>query len=63
MDLFPIYVRQGKSRTRYKVGYINASGAVVIDPTFDDGTRYYEGQAPVKVGVATGASSMPLELS
>ncbi|MGA9554960.1 MAG: WG repeat-containing protein, partial [Candidatus Sulfotelmatobacter sp.] len=50
MDLFPIYVRQGKSRTRYKVGYINVSGLVVIDPIFDDGTRYYEGLASVKVG-------------
>ena len=50
MDLFPIYVRQGKSRTRYKVGYINSTGATVIDPVFDDGTRFYEGLASVKVG-------------
>jgi hypothetical protein len=50
MDLFPIYVRQGKSRTRHKVGYIDASGTVVIDPIFDDGTRFYDGLASVKVG-------------
>lgn len=50
MDLFPIYVRQGKSRTRYKVGYINSTGAMVVDPVFDDGTRFYEGLASVKVG-------------
>jgi hypothetical protein len=54
MDLFPIYVRQGKSRTRYKVGYIDATGAVVIDPIFDDGTRFYEGLASVKVGCHWG---------
>jgi hypothetical protein len=50
MDLFPIYVRQGKSRTRCKVGYINSTGAAVIDPVFDDGTRFYEGLASVKIG-------------
>jgi hypothetical protein len=50
MDLFPIYVRQGKSRTRYKVGYINSKGTGVIDPIFDDGTRFYEGLASVRVG-------------
>jgi hypothetical protein len=49
MDLFPIYVRQVKSRTRYKVGYINSNGAVVIDPIFDDGTRFYEGLASVRI--------------
>jgi len=31
--LFPIFVRQGRSRTRFKVGYINQTGDVVIDPT------------------------------
>ncbi len=50
MDLFPIYVRQGKSGTRYKVGYINCDGAVVIDPVFDDGTRFHEELASVRVG-------------
>jgi hypothetical protein len=54
MDLFPIYVRQGKSPTRYKVGYINSAGATVIDPVFDDGTRFYEGLASVKVGPRWG---------
>jgi hypothetical protein len=48
--LFPIFVRQGKSRTRFKVGYINQTGNVVIDPKYDEGTNFYEGLASVKVG-------------
>jgi WG repeat protein len=50
VDPFPIYVRQGRSRTRYKVGYINGVGVIVIEPIFDDGARFYEGLAAVKVG-------------
>src|SRR5690348_1770276 len=45
--LFPIFVRQGRSRTRSKVGYIDEQGHVV-EPLFDDGTRFYEGLAAVK---------------
>jgi hypothetical protein len=48
--LFPIFVRQGKSRTRHKVGYINGSGQTIIDPLFSDGTSFNEGLAAVKVG-------------
>src|SRR5581483_11954601 len=29
--LFPIFVRQGRSRTRYKVGYIDHSGSIKIE--------------------------------
>ena len=47
--LFPIFVRQGKSRTRFKVGYINGKGEVVVAPIFDEGTRFYEGLAAVRV--------------
>lgn len=54
-SLFPIFVRQGKSRSRFKVGYINQTGNVVIDPVFDDGTRFYEGLASVKVRGRWGA--------
>lgn len=47
--MFPIFVRQGRSKTRYKVGYINLEGKIVIDPVFDEGTLFYEGLASVKV--------------
>src|SRR3954468_18090791 len=47
--LFPVHVRQGRSRTRFKVGYIDLRGHTVIDPVFDDGTRFYEGLAAVRV--------------
>jgi len=48
--LFPIFVRQGRSRTRFKVGYINQTGNLVIDPKFDEGTNFYEELASVRVG-------------
>src|SRR5258708_1778845 len=45
--LFPIFVRQGRSKTRAKVGYIDRDGQVVIDPIYDQGTRFSEGLAAV----------------
>lgn len=53
--LFPIFVRQGRSRTRFKVGYIDQNGSVAIEPIFDDGSRFYEGLASVRVGNKWGA--------
>jgi len=47
--LFPIFVPQGKSRTRYRVGYIDCEGSLVIDPIFNQGTRFVEGMASVQV--------------
>ena len=47
--LFPVFVRQGTSRTRFKVGYINRLGETVVAANFDDGTRFYEGLAAVRV--------------
>jgi hypothetical protein len=47
--LYPIFIRQGKSKTRFKVGYINHTGKGAIDPIFDYGTRFYEGLAAVEV--------------
>lgn len=47
--LFPLFVRQGKSRTRFKVGYMNRLGETVIAAIFDDGTRFSEGLAAVRV--------------
>ena len=33
--LYPIFVRQGRSKKRYKAGYINRAGQVVIEPIYD----------------------------
>ena len=46
-SLFPIFVRQGRSRTRFKVGYIDKQGRVAIAPLFDGGTRFHDGLAAV----------------
>ena len=34
--LFPIFVREGRSRKRYKAGYVNHLGETVIPPTFEE---------------------------
>ena len=47
--MFPIFVAQGKSQTRFKVGYIDQTGRVIVDPVFEDGTLFYEGLAAVKI--------------
>jgi hypothetical protein len=47
--LFPIFVPQGKSKTRYRVGYIDHEGKLVIDPVFNQGTLFAEGTAAVQV--------------
>ena len=52
--LFPFFLRQGKSRTRCKVGYMDRDGRTVIDPVFSDGTGFSEGFAAVKVGKSWG---------
>jgi hypothetical protein len=52
--LFPILVRQGRSRTRYRVGYIDRSGKQVIEPQFDDGDWFSEGLAAIKLGKKWG---------
>ncbi|MFP5235255.1 MAG: WG repeat-containing protein [Acidobacteriota bacterium] len=48
-ELFPIFVPQGKSKTRYRVGYIDHNGRVAIDPSFNEGTTFAEGTACVQV--------------
>src|SRR5271168_4335920 len=53
-DLFPIFVPRGKSKTKYKVGYIDASGRVVVEARFDEGTRFFEHFAAVAVGKLWG---------
>jgi hypothetical protein len=47
--IHPIFIRKGRSRTSFKVGYVNQRGQIVIDPIFDEGTRFYDGLASVKV--------------
>jgi hypothetical protein len=47
--LYPIFVAQGKSQTRFRVGYINYDGLVVIEPVYSFGTLFYEGLAAVQV--------------
>lgn len=49
LPLFPIFVRQSRSRTRYKVGYIDKQGKVVIEPVFNEGIRFCQGLAAVSV--------------
>ena len=56
-ELFPIFVRQGRSPQRYKAGYINRDGAVQIEPLFDDAGTFSEGLATIKVGALWGAIS------
>ncbi|MGB6193357.1 MAG: WG repeat-containing protein [Terracidiphilus sp.] len=48
-QLFPIFVPQGKSKTRYRVGYIDCQGKLVIDPLFNKGTMFVDGTASVQV--------------
>ena len=48
-ELFPIFVPQSESKTRYRVGYIDQSGKLVIDSGFNQGTLFVEGRASVQV--------------
>jgi hypothetical protein len=53
--LFPIYVREGRSRKRYKAGYVNRLGDVAIPPKFEDAYPFCNGLAAVKQGEKWGA--------
>lgn len=53
--LFPIFVRQGRSREHYKSGYINSEGTIVIKPRFDHALPFSEGLASVQIGEKWGA--------
>src|ERR1700758_1978840 len=46
---FPIFVPQNGSKTRYKVGYVDKQGKLRAAPTFDDGTRFHNGYAAIKI--------------
>jgi hypothetical protein len=48
--LFPVYVREGRSRKRYKAGYINCAGEIVIPAQYEDAYPFRNGLAAVKQG-------------
>ena len=48
--LFPVFVRHGRSSKRFKVGYMDHEGRLVLDAVYDGGTRFYEGLASVRIG-------------
>jgi hypothetical protein len=43
--LYPVYVRQGRSPKKYKTGFIDAAGNLIIEPRFEDARPFYEGLA------------------
>jgi hypothetical protein len=53
--LFPIFVREGRSRKRYKAGYIDYVGNIVIPPTFQYAYPFRNGVATVKQNGLWGA--------
>lgn len=55
VGLFPIFVREGRSRKRYKAGYINRYGEVVIPAIFDHAYPFRNGLASVKKSDLWGA--------
>jgi WG containing repeat len=53
--LFPIFVKEGRSRKRYKAGYINCVGNIVIPPTFQHAYPFRNGVATVRHNGLWGA--------
>lgn len=53
--LFPIFVREGRSRKRYKAGYINRLGEIVVPPTYDHSYPFWNGLASMRQGEMWGA--------
>jgi len=53
--LFPIFVREGRSRKKFKAGYINNNGEVVVPAAFDYGYPFREGLASFRKGDLWGA--------
>src|ERR1700691_3755348 len=54
-NLYPVYVRQGRSPKSYKAGFIDATGKTVIEPTFEDARPFSEGLASVQLNEKWGA--------
>lgn len=53
--LYPIFVRIGRDRNKYKAGFIDISGTIVIDPIFEDARPFREGLASVMLNGKWGA--------
>jgi WG containing repeat len=47
--LYPIYVRQGRNPDKYKAGFIDTGGRVVIHAKYDDARSFKEGFAAVQL--------------
>src|SRR5580704_839726 len=54
-QLYPIYLRQGRSPKRYKAGFINRAGDTVIEPQFEDASPFSDGLASVQMNGMWGA--------
>ena len=52
---FPVFVQQGRSRKRYKAGYINCLGEIVLPAVFEEAYPFRNGLASVKQGGRWGA--------
>lgn len=53
--LLPVFVRTGRSRTKYKAGFIDTSGAIVVPPVYDYAHPFRNDRAAVRIGEAWGA--------
>ena len=53
--LLPVFLRQGRSSKRYKAGFIDSEGRIVIEPRFAKAGTFWEGLAPVKIADKWGA--------
>jgi hypothetical protein len=56
--LYPVFVRQGRSRKRYKAGYINCLGVVVLSTVFEEAYPFRNGLASVKQSGQWGAINL-----
>jgi WG containing repeat len=63
--IYPIFVPQGRSKLRFKVGYIDRGGNLLIAPVFDDGTGFHGGLAAVQLknkwGFIDASGSLKIE--
>ena len=50
-----IFVRRGRDAADFRAGFINAAGAIVVDPTYDNASIFKNGRASVKLKGKWGA--------